>query len=92
MSQSRQYYPSRIKSVKKIMARRHLDAVIFSDINNIRYLTGFTGSEGTLLVGRDESVLLVDGRYKLQAHARRRGSHSRYIRIISPALEKRQRN
>jgi len=67
MSQSRQYYPSRIKFVKKIMARRNLDAVIFSDINNIRYLTGFTGSEGTLLVGRDESVLLVDGRYKLQA-------------------------
>lgn len=62
-----QYLPPRIKSVKKIMARSKLDAVIFSDINNIRYLTGFTGSEGTLFVGPDESVLLVDGRYTLQA-------------------------
>jgi len=34
---------------------------------NIRYLTGFTGSEGALFIGEGKTVLLVDGRYVTQA-------------------------
>ena len=83
-----QYLSSRIKSVKKIMARRHLDAVIFSDINNIRYLTGFTGSEGTLLVGQGESVLLVDGRYTLQAAGEVQGVAVSEYKNIFAGIEK----
>jgi Xaa-Pro aminopeptidase len=44
-----------------------VDAILFLDMKNIRYLTGFTGSDGALLVGRDKQVLLVDGRYTNQA-------------------------
>lgn len=35
--------------------------------NKIKELCGFSGSAGTLLVCRDRAVLLVDGRYELQA-------------------------
>lgn len=35
--------------------------------NKIKELCGFSGSAGTLLVFRDKAVLLVDGRYELQA-------------------------
>ncbi|MBI4634348.1 MAG: aminopeptidase P family protein [Deltaproteobacteria bacterium] len=44
-----------------------VDAVLFLDMINIRYLTGFTGSDGALLVGEKEAQLLVDGRYVTQA-------------------------
>jgi Xaa-Pro aminopeptidase len=44
-----------------------LDALLFLDMKNIRYLTGFTGSDGALLLKRSHLVLLVDGRYTTQA-------------------------
>jgi Xaa-Pro aminopeptidase len=36
-------------------------------MNNIRYLSGFTGSDGVLIVSNNRTVLLVDGRYITQA-------------------------
>jgi Xaa-Pro aminopeptidase/Xaa-Pro dipeptidase len=44
-----------------------VDAVLFFDMKNIRYLTGFTGSDGVFLLRPDSSLLLVDGRYITQA-------------------------
>lgn len=38
------------------------------------YISGFTGSAGTLLVGMDEAYLWTDGRYFIQAAAQLRGS------------------
>lgn len=35
--------------------------------NKIKELTGFSGSAGVLLAFRDKAILLVDGRYELQA-------------------------
>lgn len=53
---------------------RELDAVLVTDLLNIRYLTGFTGSNAALLVhAADEggseprTVLCTDGRYRTQA-------------------------
>jgi Xaa-Pro aminopeptidase len=43
------------------------DALLILHAKNIRYLTGFTGSEGALLVGPTGLALLVDGRYTTQA-------------------------
>ncbi|MGZ4512196.1 MAG: M24 family metallopeptidase [Mycobacterium sp.] len=46
-----------------------LDAMLVSDLNNVRYLSGFTGSNGALLVFADDRgpVLATDGRYRTQA-------------------------
>jgi Xaa-Pro aminopeptidase len=46
-----------------------VQALLFLDMKNIRYLTGFTGSDGALYIGPDCRVLLVDGRYITQARA-----------------------
>lgn len=59
-------------SARRILVRRmfsalKIDGLIFFDMNNIRYLTGFTGSDGTLIISEDRTVLLVDGRYITQA-------------------------
>lgn len=46
-----------------------LDAVLVSDLVNVRYLTGFTGSNAALLIFADQEtpVLATDGRYRTQA-------------------------
>jgi Xaa-Pro aminopeptidase len=46
-----------------------LDAMLVTDLNNVRYLSGFTGSNAALLVFGDdrEPVLCTDGRYRTQA-------------------------
>ena len=44
------------------------------DLNNIRWLTGFTGSAGTLIVRPDDMVLVVDGRYGDQAREQTKNS------------------
>src|SRR3984885_7662061 len=46
-----------------------LDAMLVTDLNNVRYLSGFSGSNGALLVFADDrgAVLATDGRYRTQA-------------------------
>lgn len=51
-----------------------LDGVIITELVNIRYLTGFTGSNATLVVGMDGAVLMTDGRYEGQAAMQLTGS------------------
>lgn len=44
-----------------------LDAVLVSDLTNIRWLTGFTGSNGWVVLAHDSLTLVTDGRYGDQA-------------------------
>ena len=46
---------------------RKLEALIVSSPPNIRYLSGFTGSNGVLLLSADRAVLFTDPRYQIQA-------------------------
>ena len=57
-------YKKRIESLRRIA---ELDHLLILNGTNIRYLTGFTGGEGALLIGPDWVDLLVDGRYTTQA-------------------------
>ena len=45
-----------------------VDAILVTKLVNVRYLTGFTGSHGAVLVDREgNAVLATDGRYREQA-------------------------
>ncbi len=44
-----------------------VDALLVTDLSNVRYLTGFTGSAGRLLLTADAMLLVTDGRYAAQA-------------------------
>jgi Xaa-Pro aminopeptidase len=43
------------------------DALLVTRLPNVRYLSGFTGSAGMLVVAPEELVLLTDGRYETQS-------------------------
>lgn len=60
--------PGRLAALRETLARLELDALMIVEPENLRYLSGFTGSRGVLLVHRDAPAeLVVDGRYALQA-------------------------
>jgi Xaa-Pro aminopeptidase len=44
-----------------------IDALYVTSMPNVRYLSGFSGSHGHLLVGWEGATLLTDGRYVAQA-------------------------
>ena len=44
-----------------------VDALVVSELANLRYLTGFTGSSGMLLVAPDRALFVTDGRYRTQS-------------------------
>ncbi len=58
---------SRQNALQRKMAEHKLDALVVSHGANVRYLTGFTGSNGLALVFLDRAVLLTDPRYRIQA-------------------------
>ena len=59
----------RLTRLRSRMADSDLDALVVTHLPNIRYLTGFSGSAGTLLVsaGDGDALLVTDGRYRDQA-------------------------
>jgi len=59
-------YETRIKRLQTELPEG-VDAVYVSNLPNVRYLCGFTGSNGVLVVGRDGAWFLTDGRYRTQA-------------------------
>jgi len=59
----------RLLAAINVLDSRDADAVLVLGLTNIRYLSGFTGSDGALLVGRRRCWLLCDSRYTTQAAA-----------------------
>ncbi len=64
----------RQKKLRGQLASAGLDALLVSHLPNIRYLCGFTGSAGLLLVGEAGSVFFTDVRYDTQAREEVKGA------------------
>ncbi len=60
-------YPGRLSRLRAAIAARGAAGAIVTRRDSIRYLTGFAGSFGDLLVTEDVACLVTDGRYALQA-------------------------
>ncbi len=58
---------SRIESALAGLADAGVDALIVSNGSNIRYLTGFSGSNGTVVLANGRATLLTDSRYAERA-------------------------
>ncbi|MBU1355996.1 MAG: Xaa-Pro peptidase family protein [Candidatus Edwardsbacteria bacterium] len=58
---------NRIDNIKKALRLKKLDAMLFTNLLNIRYLAGYSGSSGMLLVNPRGADFLTDFRYKEQS-------------------------
>jgi len=53
----------RLTKLREALAAEGLDAILITQPENRRYLSGFTGSAGVLLISQDQAVLATDFRY-----------------------------
>ena len=58
---------SRLARLRDALPEAGCAALVVTSLVNVRYLTGFSGSAGILLVLPDGAVLVTDGRYQLQS-------------------------
>jgi Xaa-Pro aminopeptidase len=82
---------ARRAALRALLPGAGVDALLVTDLVNIRYLTGFTGSNAALLVhagGDGGSRFCTDGRYRTQAAAEVPDLETVVDRACAPALAK----
>jgi Xaa-Pro aminopeptidase len=58
---------NRIRKLQNILKKENLDLLLVTSLPNVRYLSGYTGTNGLVLVSPHGSLFLTDFRYKEQA-------------------------
>jgi Xaa-Pro aminopeptidase len=58
---------SRAERLVALLRERELDSLLVTNLVNVRYLTGFTGTNGACVVSPDELLFFTDFRYVEQA-------------------------
>ena len=57
----------RISRTGAALGSAGIDALLVTDLTNVRYLTGFSGTNGQLLVGPSGAIFFTDPRYEARA-------------------------
>ena len=58
---------SRVEKFEAALAQTECDAVLVTNLKNIYYLTGFSGTEATVFISKTRRIFLTDARYTLIA-------------------------
>jgi len=64
---------SALKKIGERFEKYSLDAILVLNLDNVRYLSGFTGSEGAILVSQNRNYFLTGTRYTTQASEQTKG-------------------
>ena len=65
---------SRISALRKKIKSENLDGLVVNHLDHIRYLTGFSGSAGLLIVMQKAAYFFTDSRYTIQAARQVKGA------------------
>ena len=57
----------RVDRLRELLDGAGCDALVVTNLTNVRYLVGFSGSAGQLLVTAERAVFVTDGRYRDQS-------------------------
>ena len=72
---STEYFTRRQEKLRTALGKQKVDGMLVTNIIHIRYLCGFTGSSGSLLMGPDSCEFITDGRYVIQSKNEVRGAN-----------------
>jgi len=64
---------NRITKLRQLMKEGSIPALLVTRREDVRYLSGFTGTAGNLLVTAGRQILVTDFRYKIQAFLQTKG-------------------
>ncbi len=67
-------HPARLKTFERTLTEQELDGFVVTHPANVRYLCGYTGSNGLLLFLAGRRVFFTDGRYTQQARDELQGA------------------
>lgn len=93
-------YITRLAALRKLMNEKGVDYYMIptADFHNSEYvhdyfkcrefMSGFTGSNGTMVIGQEEACLWTDGRYFIQAERELAGSGIVLMRMNEPGVPK----
>jgi Xaa-Pro aminopeptidase len=76
----------RREAIAEGLAGRQLDALLVALSPNLRYLCGFTGSNGYLLLSAERAILFTDPRYAIQARQECGASRGFEVRVVKGPL------
>lgn len=88
----------RIAALRSLMKEKNIDAYLIPSADNHQseyvgdhfksraFISGFTGSAGTVIVTMSESGLWADGRYFIQAEAQLSGSEMKLFKMGEPGV------
>ncbi len=57
----------RVERLKELFDTKGIDGMMITKAENRRYITGFTGSAGIVIISKDRNILITDFRYLEQA-------------------------
>lgn len=60
-------YKKRIERILQILLKKRLDGLLVTNLVNVQYLTGFTGSSADMLITSNQVYFITDSRYFEQA-------------------------
>lgn len=93
-------YAERVERLREIMKENQVDFYLIptADFHNSEYvhdyfkcrefMSGFTGSNGTMVVSRTEALLWTDGRYFIQCERELEGSGIQMMKMNEPGVPK----
>jgi len=68
---------NRIKKLQKVLEKENLDLLLVTSLPNVRYLSGYSGTNGLILISPNGCVFLTDFRYKEQA-----GEQVKHLKVV----------
>ena len=66
-------YSKRQQDLRKVLDERGLDGMLITNLTNVRYISGFTGSAASCLITPEGQYFITDGRYIEQSKAQVKG-------------------
>lgn len=78
-------HSQRLRHLRRGMRKEGVDALLITHLPDIRYLCGFSGSNGALALAAKEAILFTDGRYTVQAAQETRAAR---VRIAAKSAQR----